>query len=101
MTALLLVLGIAVNSDRLATLRGIWMRDFYCGSAQRRRDVVEECIETLGHRKRLWKYRALISHGPHAICNGHGRISTRVRWPVVGCSVATALVHASGRDHPV
>jgi hypothetical protein len=90
----------SADPTRRATLLGIGMLDFSCGSANRRRDGVEECTETLGHRERLLKYKAMISPGPHGACDGNGRILAGVRWPMVGCSVATARAHASGRDHP-
>jgi hypothetical protein len=74
------------------------MLDCYCGSANRRRHGVEECIETLGRRWRLLKYRALISPGPHGACDGYGRILAGVPWPMVGGGVATVRAHASGRN---
>jgi hypothetical protein len=82
-----------------AILQGVRMLDFYCGLAQGGRDGVEECIEILGHCKRLLQYKTLISPGPHGACNGYGTILAGVQSPMVGCSAATPRAHASGRDH--
>jgi hypothetical protein len=62
-----------------ARLLGIEMLDVYCGSANRRRDGVEECTETSVHRERLLKYEALISP-----CRTEHATETGGYWPASG-----------------